>query len=149
MERETLAKVLVCLCTQQYVYRRKVSIGSYMSIGKLSEEKPYQQPHLPGSQEPCHDCRNKMCSNTEQERIQQALLSRLFLAGCDSKTGPLESYSVCLYLGRICQNQGQLLSKISKLPVAGRILMLLILSKDRGSANSTTPNTSRDTDRYK
>lgn len=46
---------------------------------------------------------------------------------CDSKTRPLESYSVRLCLGRICQSQGQLLSKISKLPMAGRILMLLVL----------------------
>lgn len=42
------------------------------------------------------------------------MLSRLFLAGPDSRAGPLESCPVYLYLGRNCQNQVQLLSKISK-----------------------------------
>lgn len=55
--------------------------------------------------------------------------------------GPLESRPVCLYLGRNCQNQVQLLSKISKLPAAGRVLMLLG-PRTGGSANGITPNIS-------
>lgn len=61
--------------------------------------------------------------------------------------GPLESGPVCLYVGRNCQNQVQVLSKISQLPAAGRVLMLLG-PKTGGSANGITPTISRSVDAY-
>lgn len=52
-------------------------------------------------------------------------VSRLFLAGPDCMAVPLEPCPGCPCMGRNCPNQVQLLSKISKLPAAGGVLMLL------------------------
>lgn len=87
-EREMLTKASVCMRPHQCVYRRKITAGSYMSIGK-PPAKNDTDSHPLGSQTPCYGCRTEMCSNMEQERIQKAALSRLLLAGCDSQAGPL------------------------------------------------------------
>lgn len=147
MERKKLAKVSVCVCPCQCVHRRKVSMGSFYVHWEAIRKTPRWQPHQAGSQESCPCCGNKICSNIERERIQEAVLNRLFLAGPDSMAGPLESGPVCLYVGRNCQNQVQVLSKISQLPAAGRVLMLLG-PKTGGSANGITPTISRSVDAY-
>lgn len=128
--------VSLSVCAQEKGFNRVLlrTLGSYQKKPALTASPTRQS-------ESCPDCRNKICSNIEQERIQQAVLSRLFVVGPDSMAGPLESCPVCLYLGRNFQNQVQLLSKISKLPAAGRVLMLLG-PRTGGSANGITPNIS-------
>lgn len=124
--------VLVSVCTD-FDGVLLWALGSYQKKPALTAS--------PSRQESCPDCRNKMCSNIEWEKIQQAVLSRLLLSGPDSMVGPLESCPVCLYLGRECQYQGQLLSKISKFPASGRVSMLLG-PRTGGSANGTASNIS-------